>query len=156
MAKREFRAKLSRFEGVGTWMYVKVPFDVEKLFGRGGQIRVKGAVNGAAFRSSLMPDGDGQHFLVVNKSIRDKAKVKVGDRLTVVVEPDSGPRLIEAPPDLVKALGKNKAAKTAWDEFAYSHKKAYVDWIVAAKQAETRDRRIEKAVARIADNKPLK
>ena len=156
MAKREFRAKLSRFEGVGTWMFVKVPFDAEKLFGRGGQIRVKGAVNGAAFRSSLMPDGDGQYFLVVNKSIRDKAKVKVGDRLTVVVEPDSGPRLIEAPPDLAKALGKNKAAKTAWDEFAYSHKKAYVDWLVSAKQAETRDRRIEKAVARIADQKPLK
>ncbi len=156
MAKREFRAKLSRLEGVGTWMYVKVPFDAEKVFGKSGQIKVKGAVNGAAFRSSLMPDGDGQHFLVVNKSIRDRAKVKVGDRVTVVVEADSGPRLIEAPPDMAKALGKNKAAKTVWDEFAYSHKKAYVDWIVAAKKAETRSHRIEKAVAMIAEKKALK
>jgi hypothetical protein len=137
-------------------MYVKVPFDVEKHFGKGGQVKVKGTVNGAAFRNLLMPDGDGQHFLVVNKAIRDKAKVKVGDRVTVVVEPDSGPRLIEAPPDMAKALGKNRAAKTVWDEFAYSHKKAYVDWIVAAKRAETRDRRIQKAVAMIADKKPLK
>ena len=107
-------------------------------------------------RNSLMPDGDGQHFLVVNKSIRDKAKVKVGDRVTVVVEPDSAPRLIEAPPDLAKALGKDKTAKMIWDDFAYSHKKAYVDWIVSAKQDETRRRRIDKAVGLIAEKKPLK
>ena len=122
MAKREFRAKLARFEGIGTWTYVKIPFDVEKHFGKGGQVKVKGTVNGADFRSSLMPDGDGQHFLVVPKSIRDRAKVKVGDRVTVVVESDAGPRFIEAPPDLAKALGKNKTAKAVWDEFAYSHK----------------------------------
>jgi bifunctional DNA-binding transcriptional regulator/antitoxin component of YhaV-PrlF toxin-antitoxin module len=156
MAKREFRAKLSRFEGVGTWTFVKIPFDVEKYFGKGGQVKVKAAVDGADFRSSLMPDGDGQHFLVVPKSVRDKAKVKVGDRVAVVVESDPGPRLIEAPPDLAKALGKNKTAKAVWDEFAYSHKKAYVDWIVAAKKAETRVRRIENAVLLIADKKAFK
>ena len=156
MAKREFRAKLARFEGIGTWTYVKIPFDVEKHFGKGGQVKVKGTVNGADFRSSLMPDGDGQHFLVVPKSIRDRAKVKVGDRVTVVVESDAGPRFIEAPPDLAKALGKNKTAKAVWDEFAYSHKKAYVDWIVAAKKAETRVRRIENAVLLIADKKAFK
>jgi hypothetical protein len=156
MAKREFRAKLSRFEGVGTWTFVKIPFDVEKHFGRGGQVKVKASVNGADFRSSLMPDGDGQHFLVVGKPIRDKAKVKVGDRVSVVVEPDAGPRFIEAPPDLAKALGKNKAAKAVWDDFAYSHKKAYVDWIVAAKKAETRVRRIDNAVLLIADKKAFK
>ncbi len=156
MMKREFRAKLARFEGVGTWTYLNVPFDVEKSFGKGGQVKVKGMVNGVAFRSSLMPDGDGQHFLVVKKSIRDKAKVKVGDRVLVVVEPDAGPRGIETPPDLTKALGKNKTAKMIWDEFAYSHKKAFVDWIVSAKRDETRSRRIEKALALIADKKPLK
>ena len=156
MAKREFRAKLARFEGVGTWTFVSVPFDVEKSFGKGGSIKVKGTVNGVPFRSSFMPDGEGDHFLVVNKSIRDKAKVKVGDRVQIVVEPDAAARVIEAPPDLAKALGRNKAAKTVWDDFAYSHKKAYVEWIVSAKQNETRGRRIDKAVALIADKKPLK
>jgi hypothetical protein len=156
MGKKEFRAKLSRFEGVGTWTYVNVPFDVETSFGRGGQVKVKGAVNGIPFRSSFMPDGDGQHFLVVAKSIRDKAKIKVGDRVLVAVEPDAAPRLIEAPPDLARALGRNKAAKTTWDDFADSHKKAYVDWIVSAKQNLTRVRRVEKAVGMIADKKPFK
>jgi hypothetical protein len=156
MAAREFRAKLARFEGVGTWTYLNVPFDVEKAFGKGGQIKVKGMVNGVSFRSSLMPDGDGSHFLVVNKSIRDKARVKVGDRVQVVLESDSAARVIEAPPDLAKALGRNKTARAAWDAFAASHKKAYVEWITSAKRDETRARRIEKAVTMMAEKKPLK
>ena len=153
--RKEFKAKLDRFEGVGTWTYVEIPFDVEKAFGKGGQVRIKAKINGVSFRSSLTPNGDGTHFLVVNKSVRDKAKVKVGDRVTVVVEPDAV-RVIEAPPDLAKALGRNKTAKAAWDDFSCSHKKAYVDWVTSAKQDETRKRRIDKAVARMAEKKPLK
>jgi len=156
MSAKQFRARLTRFEGVGTWMYVKVPFVAEKAFGRGGQIKVKGAINGISFRSSLMPDGDGSHFLVVSKFVRDKAKIKVGERVQVSVEPDGEPRVIEAPPDLAKALSKTKDAKAAWDSFSYSHRKAYVEWIVSAKKDETRKSRVEKAAPMIAARKPLK
>ena len=156
MGRKEFKAKLDRFEGVGTWTYVEIPFDVEKAFGRGGQLRIKAKINGVPFRSSLMPNGDGSHFLVVNKSVRDKAKIKMGDRVAVVIEPDAAARVIEAPPDLAKALSRNKTAKSAWDAFAYSHKKAYVDWVTSAKRDETRKRRIDKAVAMMAEKKLFK
>jgi uncharacterized protein YdeI (YjbR/CyaY-like superfamily) len=56
------------------------------------------------------------------------------------------PRTVEPPHDLAKALGKNEAAKTMWDELAYSHKKEFVDAINAAKKPETRARRIDKAI----------
>jgi hypothetical protein len=156
MARKEFRGKLDRFEGVGTWIYVDVPFDVEKAFGKGGQVKVKGKVNNAAFRSSLMPNGDGTHFLVVAKSVREKAKAEIGDRVRVVLEPDAALRVMEAPPDLAKALTKNRKAKEAWDAFAYSHRKAYVDWIVEAKLDETRKRRVEKTVEKLAAGTRLK
>lgn len=156
MSVQQFRARLTRFEGVGTWMYVKVPFAAEKIFGRGGQIKVKGAINDVPFRSSLMPDGDGSHFLVISKFVRDKAKIKVGDRIQVFVEPDGEPRAIEAPPDLAKTLSKIKEAKAAWDSLSYSHRKAFVEWIVSAKKDETRKSRVEKAASMIAAKKPMK
>jgi hypothetical protein len=156
MAGKTFSGTLERMEGVGTWIFVEVPFDVEKAFGSAGQVKVKGTVNSAAFRSSLMPSGEGTHFLVVNKSLRDKARADVGDKVRVTVELDQAPRTIEAPPDLVRALAKNKAAQAAWEAFAYSHRKAYIDWIVEAKQDETRKRRIEKSVEKIAAKEPLK
>lgn len=37
----EFEATLFRPEGVGTWTYLNVPFDVEAEFGTKGQVRVK-------------------------------------------------------------------------------------------------------------------
>ena len=151
MAKKEFKGKLERFEGVGTWIYVDIPFDVEKAFGGGGQVKVQGTVNGAAFRSSLMPHGDGTHFLVINKSIRDAAKIKVGDSVKVVVEPDASPRLVEVPSDFAAALTKNKAAKEAWEKLPPSHQKEYLGYFLEAKKAETRACRIDKTIAALAE-----
>jgi bifunctional DNA-binding transcriptional regulator/antitoxin component of YhaV-PrlF toxin-antitoxin module len=156
MGGKAFSAKLVRMEGVGTWTYCDVPFDVEKAFGKGGQVKVKGTVNGIPCKSTLLPNGDGNHFLVVPKPVRDKAKIKAGDRVKVVVEPDAAIRIFEAPPDLARALAKSKPAKQAWDDFAPSHRKAYVEWIVEARKDETRAQRVEKAVAMMAEKKPLK
>jgi hypothetical protein len=155
MGGKIFSAKLVRMEDVGTWTYLVVPFDVEKAFGRGGPVKVTGTLAGVPFRSSLLPNGDGSHFLVVTKSVRDKAKVKVGDRVKVAVDVDAAPRSVEAPPDLAKALAKSKAAKQAWEAFAPSHRKAYVEWIVEAKRSGTRAGRIERAVTMMAENKTL-
>lgn len=53
---------------------------------------------------------------------------------------------LEVPDDLKEALKKNAEAQTHFDNFAYSHKKEYLEWITEAKRAETRASRIEKAV----------
>ncbi len=156
MAKKEFKARLERFEGVGTWIYLDIPFDAAKAFGGSGQIKVKGSVNGIPVRSSLMPHGDGRHFLVVNRSVRDAGRAKVGDVVRVSLESDTAPRQADAPPDLEKALSKNKPAKAAWVALGYSHKKAYLDWIREAKREETRTRRVEKAVTMLTQKKTLK
>lgn len=150
MPKKEFTAKLERFEGVGTWIYVDVPFDVEKTYGKSGQVKVKGTVNGKAFRSSLMPHGDGTHFLVVNKKTRDTAQADIGHKVRVVLDIDTEERLVQVPPDFERSLAKNKSAKAAFEKQSFSHKKEYVDWIVSAKKDETRKRRIEKATASLA------
>ncbi|MDD8025025.1 MAG: DUF1905 domain-containing protein [Acidobacteriota bacterium] len=84
-----FTTKLVRLEDVGTLTCIEVPFDVVKTFGRGGQVKVKGTVAGVACRGALLPNGDGNHFLAVSKPVRDKAKLKVGDRVKVVLERDS-------------------------------------------------------------------
>jgi len=156
MARKEFKAKLERFEGVGTWTYFDIPFDATKAFGGRGQIKVRGTVNGVPVQSSLMPHGDGSHFLVVNKSVRDTGKAKVGGIVRVSLESDGAPRVAEAPPDLEKALSKNREAKAGWDAFSYSHKKAYLNWIVGARKEETRIKRVKKAVAMLAEKKTLK
>jgi uncharacterized protein YdeI (YjbR/CyaY-like superfamily) len=50
-------------------------------------------------------------------------------------------------------LKKNKRALAAFEAFAYSHRKEYVEWITEAKQDATRQRRIATAVEWMAQGK---
>ncbi len=51
------------------------------------------------------------------------------------------------------AINKNKKAKATWDNYAYSHKKEYVDWITDAKSEAIRNKRMETAIEWIAEGK---
>ena len=57
------------------------------------------------------------------------------------------------PKDLTSALSKNNAAKTAFDNFSYSHKKEYVMWIEEAKTEPTREKRLATTVEWLAEGK---
>lgn len=94
--------------------------------------------------------------MMVNKQMQQGAGVKAGGTAKFVMEPDAAPRVVEAPPDLRKALSKNAAAKACWDELPPSHRKEYVGYIEEAKLAETRARRIEKMIATLAEGKKSK
>lgn len=58
------------------------------------------------------------------------------------------------PDDFMAALKKNKKAFAAFEDFSYSHKKEYVEWITEAKREETRQQRLKTAIEWMAKGKP--
>ena len=52
------------------WVIARVPFDAVEAWGKRGQLRVQGEINGFSFRSTLFPDGKGGHFMIVNKKMQ--------------------------------------------------------------------------------------
>lgn len=58
------------------------------------------------------------------------------------------------PVELTIALKKNKIALQVFETFSTSNKRDYADWITEAKTETTRCKRIEQAVAWIAESKP--
>jgi Bacteriocin-protection, YdeI or OmpD-Associated/Domain of unknown function (DUF1905) len=155
-AVHTFQATLVRPDAPGAWTYLVIPLDVETTFGERGQVRVRGTINGEPYRNAAMPQGDGTHFLVVNKAMRDRIGATVGSVVTVTMERDDGARSLEVPDDLRAALEAHPAAQGAFESLSYSHKKEYTDWIASAKTEATRQRRIAGAVERIAVATPLK
>jgi len=152
--QRKFTAKV---EGAGpnnAWCFIAVPFDVAELWGTRGHVAVKGTINGFPFRSTIQPSG-GRHLLTFNKQLQAGAKAKAGDTVTLVMERDTGERIVEIPAELAQAFRKNKEAKARWDELAYTHRKEFAQWISGAKQEETRARRAAKAVTMILENKTI-
>jgi uncharacterized protein YdeI (YjbR/CyaY-like superfamily) len=60
---------------------------------------------------------------------------------------------LKVPGDLMNALKKNKKAKEAFENFSYSHKKEYIEWITEAKREETRQKRVETTIQWLAQGK---
>jgi len=75
--------------------------------------------------------------------------VGVGDRITVLIELDTAPRTVEAPPDLAKALANDEKMAAAWEELSFTNKKEMAQSLVEAKKPETRERRLAAAVAKL-------
>lgn len=57
------------------------------------------------------------------------------------------------PEDLAAALAGNKAAQATFDAFPPGCRREYIEWIVEAKRAETRTKRLAQAVAWMAEGK---
>jgi len=65
-----------------------------------------------------------------------------------------GKQKIIVPPDLQAAMAKNAKARKTFEDFSYSHKKEYVEWITGAKRDETRKRRLKTAIDWLSRGKP--
>jgi uncharacterized protein YdeI (YjbR/CyaY-like superfamily) len=59
---------------------------------------------------------------------------------------------LEVPPDLKKALAKDKAAKAYFEAFPRSTKRAILEWINSAVKPETRAKRVEETARLAAEN----
>lgn len=75
-----------------------------------------------------------------------------GVKRAVKVTP-KGSKTIETPDYFAKALKKNKIAEEIFENFAYSHRKKYIQWFEEAKTDETRNKRIAQAIEWISVGK---
>jgi uncharacterized protein YdeI (YjbR/CyaY-like superfamily) len=60
---------------------------------------------------------------------------------------------LDVPDYFLAALNKNKKAKLTFDNYAYSHKKEYLEWVTEAKTEATRNKRLETAMEWMAEGK---
>lgn len=60
---------------------------------------------------------------------------------------------VEPPADLIAALAASPAARATFDGFPPSQQREYVEWVTEARRPETRQKRIEQAVAMMAEGK---
>lgn len=112
------------------------------------RVKVRGTIDGYPYCGSIAPYG-GKHYMVVKKEIRG-AIGKGGDTVHVVTERDTEERTVGVPADFTRALAQDKQAKAFFDKSSYTNRKEYVEWIESAKKPETRARRIQQAVERLA------
>ncbi len=151
MNRQEFEVTLLKPPDIDGAYFI-VPFNVPEVYGTKAQVKVRGTIDGYPYRGSIANMGEG-HCMVVKKEIRQAIGKSAGDRVKVVMEIDTEPRIVVIPGDFQQALDNNPKAKAIFDTFSYTHKKEYVQWIEDAKKQETRENRVKKAIEMIAESR---
>jgi hypothetical protein len=125
---------------------IPVPEEVVTSLGSSKRPPVRVTINGHTYRSTLASRG-GQFMLPISAENRASAGVAAGDEVEVDIELDTEPREVTVPPDLAEALEREVDAKRYFEGLSYSQKQRHVLPIEQAKTAETRQRRIDKALS---------
>ncbi len=151
-----FRAKLHRPLVTGkavSWTFLRLPKAASLKLPSRGRTSVEGAFQGVAFQATLEPDGEGGHWLKVDRKLRQAANTEVGDLVALDIAPVAEEPDPTVPADLRKALAVAPEARAVWSDITPLARKDWIHWIVSAKQSETRARRITNACSMLAAGK---
>ena len=124
---------------------IPVPPEIVERLGAGKRPPVRVTIKGYTYRSSVASMGGG-YMVSLSAEHRAGAGVAAGDEIDVDLELDTEPRKVVVPPDLEIALDADPTARQFFASLSYSNQLRHVLAIEGAKTAETRQRRITKAV----------
>jgi hypothetical protein len=131
---------------------VRVPEEIVAALGPSKRPAVRVTIGDYTYRSSVASMG-GVFMLGISADVRKNAGVAAGDEIEVDLELDNEPREVTVPPDFAIALEGNGDVKRFFDGLSYSNRRRIVYSIEEAKTAETRQRRVDKAISSLSEGK---
>ncbi len=130
----------------------EIPEEFVDRLGGGRRPKARIRLQGIEFGTSIAPMG-GRFLLGVSTERREASGVVAGQTYDVEIELDTEPREIAVPPDLAEALAGEPDARAFLDGLSYSQQQRLVLPIEQAKAPETRQRRVDKAVALLRERR---
>jgi hypothetical protein len=137
-------------------LFVVVPPEVAANASLTHGARVRGTVDGVAYRSSLMKYS-GVFHMGVHKEVARAAGVGLGALVVLTVARDDEPLPTDVvPEDLASALASDANASASWAKLAPATRRGYVKSALDAKKPETRARRIATIVDTLRHGVPAR
>ena len=137
---------------VGNNTGIEVPEDVLEQLGAGKRPAVLVDLDGYQYRTTAGVMG-GRSMLSVSAAVRKATGLAGGDPVRVTLTVAEEPREVDMPDDLAAALAADEQAGSFFAGLSNSLQRYHVEQVTGAKTPETRQRRIEKALALFRDGK---
>lgn len=156
--KIRFSAKLLRPKPTAgakpaSWTFLILPDRASVELPTRGQTTVEGTLNGCPITVTLDPDGQGGHWLKVDRKLREAVNAQAGDVVTLEIAPVAEEPEPRVPTDLRKALAAAPKAREVFSDITPVARRDWIHWITSGKRAETRAIRIDKACDMLAKGK---
>jgi uncharacterized protein YdeI (YjbR/CyaY-like superfamily) len=148
--QKSFNAVLEPLRNGLGWVIARIPFDVDKTWPERVRQRVRGEVEGVPFRSSLFGFSEGGgHFLLVNNKLQRTAKVGIGSRAQIVMEPDMEERPALMPPELSAVLKGDRELRRWFDGLTEYTRRMICSLVQEPASPATRQKRAEQWAERL-------
>lgn len=128
---------------------ITVPPEVVTALDGGKRPRVVVTINGSSFATTI-GSMQGAFKIPVSAERRKLIGAEAGDSVTVSLALDTAPADVEVPADLAAALAGDTGSAEFFGGLTASQKKGFIAPIEEAKSAETRARRVDKALQALA------
>src|ERR1700758_898698 len=118
---KTFRAVLEPTGNALRWVIARVPFDPAEVWPIRNGRRVRGEINGFAFRTSLFPESGGKKYVIlVNKKMQSGARARPGDAAQFRLQPDLEVRESPMPGELATVLKGDPGLRRYFDALSPS------------------------------------
>jgi uncharacterized protein YdeI (YjbR/CyaY-like superfamily) len=141
---QRFRALLETAGSGPKFVIARLPFEPEKVWKIRLGKRVKGTLNGFAFRTALFGSAARGYGLVVNKTLQKSAHAYPGTMAEFVLEPDLEQPTVTVPLELAKLMKQDRALARWFQTLSLHMRKYFCDSVCQPKSPEARRRRAEK------------
>jgi hypothetical protein len=150
-----FKAKLQRSAQPknATWNFIVLPASASAKLPTRSMVTVEGTLDGQPFQATLQPDGEGSHWLKVDRKLREAAGAAEGADVAVAIAPVAKQPEPKVPADLRKALAASPGALAQWKDITPVARRDWIHWITSGKKAETRANRIHATCDMLASGK---
>ena len=143
-----------RIYKIGFIRFLDVPADVSRELSDGATtVAVRGTVEGAPLKTTLVPRGHGCHRLAIHGEIRKKLRVDTGAIVEVALQRDEESREPALPPALTLALRQSPKAQAEFRSMTTALRRQIVRYLTSVKQQATLERRVAKFVQRLGKRK---
>ena len=125
---------------------IVVPDEVLEQLAAGRRPPVLVSLNGYEYRNTVGVM-NGKAMISVSAAVRKATGLRGGDPVQVMLTVADTPREVVIPDDFAAALAADEQAGAFFGTLSNSLQRYHVDSITSAKSADTRQRRIDKAIA---------
>jgi len=149
---RKFEYKTVLIKGAQNGVYADFPFDGVKEFGTRKPVPVKVLLEGKMFEMSLLPCGNGKHWLHIKKELRIAIGKDEGDTVNISLEKNNSLKAIEIPEYLQWLLENDGEMMKKFLKLPYSAKKFWIWHIEETKNEDTKVERINRLFDYLNEN----
>ena len=140
----KYKTEIAKFDDGLYMLHIKVPEKIFKKLASDGKKRVICQIDdNEAFHGGFMPDGKGNHYIMLSKPKLKKYKLHLGQKVSVHLEKDTTKYGMKMPEEFEAVLSSDFDGETFFEKLTDGKKRSLIHLVATVKNP---DLRISKAI----------